>query len=104
MKIAISATGGSLNAQVAQSFGRCEYFLIVDSDTMKFEPVQNPGLSAMGGAGPQAAKVISDKGAEVVLTGVVGPNAQNALDQYNIKTVTGMIGTVKEVVDNYLNT
>ncbi|MFH1415390.1 MAG: NifB/NifX family molybdenum-iron cluster-binding protein [Elusimicrobiota bacterium] len=102
MKIAVTATGGSLNAQVAQNFGRCEYFIIIDSETMKFEPVQNPGLSAMGGAGPQAAKTISDKGANVLITGVVGPNAQNALVQYNIKTVTGISGTVKDAVDNYL--
>ncbi|MFC2060983.1 NifB/NifX family molybdenum-iron cluster-binding protein [Elusimicrobiota bacterium] len=102
MKIAVSATGGSMSAQVAQNFGRCEYFLIVDSETMKFEPIANPGISAMGGAGPQAAKTINEKGAEILLTGVVGPNAQGALQQYGIKTVTGITGTVKESVDNYL--
>ena len=102
MKIAISATGGSLNAQVAQSFGRCEYFIIVDSDTMKFEPVSNPSTSMMGGAGPAAAKVINDKNSKVLLTGVVGPNAENVLKQYGIEVVQGTSGTVKEAVDNYL--
>ncbi len=102
MKIAVSATGGSMSAQVAQNFGRCAYFMVVDSDTMKFEPVQNPAGSMMGGAGPAAAKAINEKGSEVLLTGVVGPNAENALKQYGIEVVQGTSGTVKEVVENYL--
>ncbi|NLB34591.1 MAG: dinitrogenase iron-molybdenum cofactor biosynthesis protein [Elusimicrobia bacterium] len=101
MKVAVTAAGGSLSAQVAPNFGRCEYFMIVDTDTMKFEPVKNPAASMMGGAGPVAAKLIKDKGAQVLLTGVVGPNAQGALQQYGIEVLTGVTGTVKEAVENY---
>ena len=32
MKIGISAKGGSMEAEVEPRFGRCGYFLIVDSD------------------------------------------------------------------------
>jgi predicted Fe-Mo cluster-binding NifX family protein len=105
MKIAVSATGGSMSAQVSGQFGRCAYFLIVDSETMKFEPISNPAQGMMGGAGPEAARVISSKGAEVVLTGGVGPNAKSALDAAGIKIVTGYSGgmTVKEAVEKYLN-
>ncbi|MBN2406322.1 MAG: NifB/NifX family molybdenum-iron cluster-binding protein [Elusimicrobia bacterium] len=103
MRIAVTATGGSMSAQVAQNFGRCEYFLIVDSDTMKFEPVQNPAAAMVGGAGPAAAKTVSDRKAEVLLTGIVGPNAQSVLAQYNIKVITGVSGTVKEAVEKYKN-
>jgi len=104
MKIAVSATGGSMNAQVSQQFGRCQYFLIVDSETMRFEPVSNPGIGIMGGAGPEAARVIASKGAGVVLTGSVGPNAKSALDAAGIKIVTGFKSdiTVKEAVEQYI--
>jgi len=102
MKIAVSSTGGSLNAQVSPTFGRCAYFVIVDSETMKFEIMQNPAEGMMGGAGPEAARQINDRGCRVVLTGSVGPNAQTALKQYGIEIVEGAKGTVKEAVDNYL--
>jgi len=104
MKIAISATGGSMNAKVDEQFGRCAYFLIVDSDTMRFEPIFNQAAGMMGGAGPEAARQIAARGAEVVLTGSVGPNAKAALDSAGIKIVSGTSGalTVKEAVEQYL--
>ncbi len=102
MKIAVTATGGSMSAQVEQNFGRCAYFMIVDIETMKFEPVQNPAASMSGGAGPAAAQTINDRGCKVLLTGVIGPNAQSSLQQYGIEVVTGVAGTVKEAVENYI--
>lgn len=103
MKIAVTAKGGSLNAQMDERFGRCEYFVIVDSVTMRFNAVFNPSASASGGAGPSAAREISRHGAEVLITGNVGVNAQQALDAAGIKVVTMAGGTVKEVVEKYLN-
>lgn len=103
MKIAVTAKGGSLNAQMDERFGRCEYFVIVDSVTMRFNAVFNPSAAASGGAGPSAAREISRHGAEVLITGNVGGNAQQALDAAGIKVVTMAGGTVKEVVEKYLN-
>jgi len=102
MKIAVTATGGSLSAQMDARFGRCEYFVIVDSETNKFNAVFNPSAAASGGAGPSAAREISKYDAEVLITGNVGLNAQQALEAAGIKVVTGVSGTVKEVVENYL--
>ena len=104
MKIAVSATGGSMSALVSEQFGRCAYFLIVDSDTMKWEPFSNPGTGMSGGAGPEAAKQIVMRGAAVLLTGSVGPKAKTALDSAGIKTVTGISGnlTVKDAVEQYV--
>jgi predicted Fe-Mo cluster-binding NifX family protein len=42
MKIAVSATGTDLNAQVDPRFGRCANFILVDTDTMAFEAIPNP--------------------------------------------------------------
>ncbi|MFQ5996640.1 MAG: NifB/NifX family molybdenum-iron cluster-binding protein [Dehalococcoidales bacterium] len=41
MKIAISATGAALDAEVDPRFGRCQYFIIVDPETMQFEAMEN---------------------------------------------------------------
>ncbi|NHV96746.1 MAG: dinitrogenase iron-molybdenum cofactor biosynthesis protein [Thaumarchaeota archaeon] len=101
MRICVSATADSLDAPVDPRFGRCPYFIIVDSETMQFEAVPNPASSAMGGAGIQAAQIIANKGVKVVITGSVGPNAFQALSAAGIKIVTGAAGTVREVVEKY---
>ena len=63
MKIAISATGPALDAEVDPRFGRCQYFIIADPETMEFEAVDNNSAMAAGGAGIAAAQMISGKGA-----------------------------------------
>ncbi len=105
MKIAVTSTGGSMDALVSEKFGRCQYFLIIDSETMKFETVSNLGEQMQSGAGPKAAELIINKGAQVLLTGHVGDKAENALKKGNIKIVTGLNGNMKvnEALNLYLN-
>jgi len=101
MKICVTAISGSLDAQIDPRFGRCPYFVIVDSETMEFEAVSNIAVGSMSGAGIQAAQTVASKGARVVLTGNIGPNAFQALSAAGIKVVTGAIGNVEEVVKKY---
>ena len=102
MKIGVSATGGSMAAEVDPRFGRCPYFVVVDSETMRADIFSNPAAGAAGGAGPQTAQAFQQRGVEVVLTGQVGPNAQRALEAAGIKIVTGTSGKVQEAVEAYL--
>jgi predicted Fe-Mo cluster-binding NifX family protein len=101
MKICVSATSNSLDSPIDPRFGRCPYFVIVDSETMQFEAIPNMASGATGGAGIQAAQTIASKGAEVLITGNVGPNAFQALSAASIKIVTGASGTIREVVEKY---
>ena len=96
MKIAVSATGAGLDAQVDPRFGRCQYFVIVDPETMQFETVENSGTTASGGAGIATAQMIAGKGVEAVLTGNCGPNAYQVLSAAGIKVITGVTGKVQE--------
>jgi predicted Fe-Mo cluster-binding NifX family protein len=101
MRICVSAQANSLDASVDPRFGRCPYFIIVDSETLQFEAVPNSASGAVGGAGIQAVQIIASKGAKVVITGNVGPNAFQALSAAGIKILTGAYGTVREVVEKY---
>ena len=101
MKMCITAVSDSLDAQIDPRFGRCPYFVIVDSETMEFEAVSNIAVGSMSGAGIQAAQTIANKGVKVVLTGNVGPNAFQALSAAGIRVVTGAFGNVREVVEKY---
>jgi len=101
MKIAVSATGPTLDAMVDPRLGRCEYFIIVDPETMEFEGIQNSSTALMHGAGIQTAQMIANKGAKVVLTGNCGPNAFQTLSAAGIQVITGVSGKVREAVERY---
>ena len=101
MKVAISATGESLDAEVDPRFGRCQYFVIVDPETMQFEVLGNASAMASGGAGIATAQTIAGKGVAAVLTGNCGPNAHQVLSSAGIQVITGVSGKVQDVVQAY---
>lgn len=99
MKIAITATGKTMDSPVDQRFGRAAYFVVVDTETIDFAVIDNENVAAAGGAGISSAKAVIDAGAEAVLTGNCGPNAQRTLSVAGIKLYTGVTGTVAEAVE-----
>ncbi|MBN1898173.1 MAG: NifB/NifX family molybdenum-iron cluster-binding protein [Spirochaetes bacterium] len=101
MKIAITSTGQDLNSTVDARFGRCQYFIIYDTQTKDFQAIANEALSSGSGAGVQAAQTIKNNGVQVVLTGNVGPNAMTTLSAAKIGVAVGVMGTVKEAIEKY---
>lgn len=101
MRLCISSTRNDLDASVDPRFGRCQYFLFINAETMDFEAVGNPAFIAGGGAGVQAAQLVANRGADVVITGNVGPNAFQALQAAGLKIITGAQGTVKNVIESF---
>ena len=101
MKIAISAMGATLDTEIDPRFGRCQYFIIVDPDTMNFEAINNAGGMGSGGAGISTAQMITGKGVEAVVTGNCGPNAYQVLSAAGIKVITGVSGKVKDAIESY---
>ena len=101
MRIAISVTGPTLDAEVDPRFGRCQYFIIVDPETTEFEAVENPSAMAGGGAGISTGQMIDGKGVKVVLTGNCGPNAHQVLTAAGIQIITGVSGKVRDAIDKY---
>ena len=101
MKVAISATGPTLDDEVDPRFGRCQHFIIVDPDTMQFEALENTSAMAAGGAGISTAQMIVSQGAQVVLTGNCGPNAYQVLSAGGIQVITGVSGKVRDAIQAY---
>ncbi|MFC1847834.1 NifB/NifX family molybdenum-iron cluster-binding protein [Chloroflexota bacterium] len=101
MRIGISATNPSLDAEVDPRFGRCQYFVVVDPDTMEFETLENSNQMASGGAGIASAQLVASKDVQVVLTGNCGPNAYQTLDAAGIEVITGVFGKVRDAIEGY---
>jgi len=101
MRICVTSEGNSLDSKVDPRFGRSQYFIIVDTDTLQFESIQNPNIEIMGGAGIQSAQLVASKQIKAVLTGNVGPNAFQTLQAAGIDIFTGASGTVRETIEKY---
>jgi predicted Fe-Mo cluster-binding NifX family protein len=76
-------------------------YLFVDTETMEFEAIENPAISAPGGAGIQAAQFVVEHGAQAVITGNTGPNAFDVLQSANVAVYLFAGGTVREAVEAY---
>ncbi|MBP7893218.1 MAG: NifB/NifX family molybdenum-iron cluster-binding protein [Firmicutes bacterium] len=101
MRIAVTAQGADLDSAMDPRFGRCRNFVIVDSDSDKFEAFSNESVTASGGAGTQSAQFLANKGVGAVITGNVGPNAARALEAAGIKVYSAASGTVRDALEAY---
>ncbi len=101
MKVALSSTGKNLNSQIDPRFGRCSFFVIVETDYMKVEAFENESKLLGGGAGIQSATFLYSKGVTAVITGNCGPNAMKTFSEGGISVIIGQSGTVGSAVENY---
>ena len=100
MKICVTATTGSLDSTMDPHFGRAQYFIIVDPETMEFEALENPGVSTLG-LGIQVAQKIVKRDTNVLLTGKIGPEAFRVLSEEKVMVVTGVSGSVTFAVEQF---
>jgi len=103
MKICITSQGDNLDAEVDPRFGRAVYFLIVDTENMESEAIQNPYIQAGGGAGIQAAQFVANKDVEAIITGNIGPNSFQVLTEAGLSIISGVSGSVKSAIEKYKN-
>lgn len=101
MKIAVTSTGTTLEAAVDPRFGRCSHFVLVDTNDMSVEAMENESGLLGGGAGIQSAQFMAQKGVGAILTGNCGPNAHQTLSAAGIEVFVGCSGTVAEAVERF---
>jgi len=103
VKIAIAADGPDLSAEVGHRLATSRYLTIVDLNSGDFEAVTNPGASGQRGAGMQATVLAISRDVKAVLTGYCSPTVQDQLKANGIEVLTGVSGTVREVIKRYRN-
>ena len=104
MKVAISASGNNLSVHVDRRFGRCPWFLFVDTESLKCEAVANESADAISGAGTACAQLVLEKEVDAVISGQVGPNAYEVLKQGRVKIfIVPQDSSVREAIDRLKN-
>ncbi len=100
-KICLTATDKGLDADIDPRFGRAPYFLILDPSNQQIEVARNPYLEESQGAGIRAAQMLVDKGVRIVLTGQVGPKADQVLNAAGVQVISGASGTIRAAIQNF---
>ena len=101
MKIAITSNGANLDAPTSPVFGRCPMVVLVETETLQFEAIENPAIAAPSGAGIQAAQLVVEKGAQAVVTGNIGPNALEVFQSAGVPIYRSEDGTVQDAVEAF---
>jgi predicted Fe-Mo cluster-binding NifX family protein len=93
-----------LDADVDSRFGRAPRFLVVDTETMRFDVVENKqSLDLPQGAGIQSAQNVLPFKPNVVCTGNCGPKAFRVLQAAGIQVVVGVKGKIADAIRDYMN-
>ena len=97
MRIAIATD----EEQVSAHFGRCSTYTLVDIEEGKVvarEVIENPEHSPGFLPG-----YLSEKGAQCVIAGGMGPRAQDLFAQHGIQTIIGVAGKIDDVIEQFIS-
>lgn len=101
MKIAVSAKGRELDSLMDPRFGRCEGFVLHDTEGVNTIFLDNNSQRNLSqGTGIKAAQMVTEAGAQVLITGQLGPKAARVLNKAGIKFYACSSGTVQEAIDS----
>ena len=102
MKVCVTAGASGLDAPMDPRFGRCPFFVIVDTDSMSENSIANTLVNSTSGAGIQAAQEIAKQGATALITGNIGPNAMQTLSAAKIDVYQYQgTASVRDVVEKF---
>ncbi|MGC8961983.1 MAG: NifB/NifX family molybdenum-iron cluster-binding protein, partial [Candidatus Bathyarchaeia archaeon] len=90
LRVAASTTGYKGLEDAINEFGGSKTFTIIDVEGGKvknIEVVENPSATLSHGRGPIAAKSLSDKRVDIVISGEVGPGASAMLKELGIEII-----------------
>ncbi|MCD6367553.1 MAG: dinitrogenase iron-molybdenum cofactor biosynthesis protein [Candidatus Aenigmarchaeota archaeon] len=99
-----SDQNNGLDSVMSYHFGHCPYFVIVDVDEngniSNVESISNP---LVGEHDPgELPSFMKSKQVDVIITGGMGPKAQQYFSDSGIKIVVGSYGKVRDVLEEYL--
>ncbi len=98
-----SDQANGLDSVMSYHFGHCPYFVLVDVEgnrVVNVESIPNP-FADEHNAG-DLPSFMHSKGVNVIITGGMGPKAQQYFADYGITPVIGAYGKIRDVLEEYL--
>jgi predicted Fe-Mo cluster-binding NifX family protein len=99
MKIAIASKGKTISSRVDDRFGRCPYFLVLDTQSMTTETIENPGQKEKNAAGIRACQMLITKDIDALVVKNIGHNALVTLTGAGMDVYTVASGTVSAAIE-----
>lgn len=100
MKIAVTAKNEGLKANIDDRFGRCQYFVIFDTESKSVETIENEAKNEGSGAGGKAVRALAQNKVDVVIAPELGPKAVTAIKAFEIKAYKkGAFEIVEEAIE-----
>lgn len=104
MKVAVTSYGSDCSDKVDPRFGRAAYFMVYDDEQNTWHGASNQqNLEAAQGSGIQAAQNIWKLGADILITGNVGPKAFKVLSANAVKVYSAPESVVQEAYEDFKN-
>jgi predicted Fe-Mo cluster-binding NifX family protein len=103
MKLAVLATGPSLDHLVAACHRQAIYVISIDTDTMTHQAKPNdPKLLEFPLGRVLFSKLLAQEGIDTLITGYCNDSLFHILKAEGIVVIPGTFGFVKRAIDNYL--
>ena len=87
MKVAIASTGNTLESNIDTSFGRCAWFIIVDTESGAMEFIPNTNRDMEEHVGKAAVELVATRNVEMIVSGEFGLKIKPLLDSMHIQMV-----------------
>ncbi|MCD6414780.1 MAG: NifB/NifX family molybdenum-iron cluster-binding protein [Candidatus Diapherotrites archaeon] len=104
MRIAFSSDENKgLEAKIANHFGRCNFFIIVDVEEghVKIETKKNPFLENHEPG--KVPEFIAKQNVDIMVAGGMGPRALEWFKKLGVTPITGIDNTIKDVLEDILS-
>ncbi len=98
-----SDQANGLDSVMSYHFGHCPYFILVDVEenrVVNVESISNPFANEHNAG--DLPSFMHSKGVNVIITGGMGPKAQQYFADYGITPVIGAYGKIRDVLEEYL--
>ncbi len=87
MRVAIASTGNTLDARICEHFGRCDYFIIYDTNSKAIEYIPNPYKYDDYDAGIKSVELVTTRNISKIISGEFGLKIKPMLDKLKIQLI-----------------
>lgn len=103
MKIVLPVREDNESTKISENLGRANYYMIYNLEDNTFEFIDNNARKNPSGAGIEAAQILVDTGARVLITPRCGMKAGKVLDAAGFEIYTAASESIKENIEKYRN-